>query len=630
MLAVQRNTSMSNGDANAAARPSWLPGLYTSSPVLFCFFGMAILMTALWSLGFRLNNDADDLLKLHEIRTLLETGNIFDRTLPGIVQPEPYVSHWPWIVDLPYASFSRLFAPFAGSEPALMLACFAVPLLLLAPALYFYNRLMTAIGFAYPAVAFPLALMFAARTFFEFAPGRIDYHNLQILLLLAALVLMLSRSRLSAFVNGVLTALAIAISSEFAPFYALVMAVYAFDWIFDREGGENRIAGFGLALTAGAIGLFAAIVPPSAYDAVRCDTYSTPHVTALAAAGLSFAIVPLLAGRRGGWPMRTAILLAFAAASAVALAKLYPQCLASPYAPLDAYVRDNMINRILQELSLFRRPDVVLSTDFFSMALLFIGALAPAVICAKPQGRSRPIVILALFSLLSLALAIGYVRYYPYLPIFSGIGLIFALASLLPNTRLGRYLKSPVPAASNRYALILPGLVLSGAMLLYHLSVKPSEAVVPAAEFADSCFSSRFEPKQNWPSGAVVLSPPLIGARFVALAEGPKVVTIPNHPSAKGIERSYRFLDPATADPRAILDASKATHVAICAWRGPPLPGLEAAYPFTAGLIEGRPPTWLRECPTDASSSLRIYSYRNADGSDAACPTSTPAAQARP
>ncbi|TRC74993.1 hypothetical protein FJV83_13285 [Mesorhizobium sp. WSM4307] len=621
---------MSTGAIRAAAQPSGLLRLYTSMPVLFCFCAMAILTTALWCLGFQLNNDADDLLKLHEIRTLLETGNIFDRTLPGIVQPEPYVSHWPWIVDLPYAAFARLFAPFAGFEPALTVASFAVPLLLLAPALYFYNRLVTAIGFAYPAVALPLALIFAARSFFEFAPGRIDYHNLQILLLLAALVLMMSQNRFSAFVNGLLTALAIAVSAEFAPFYALVMAVYAFDWIFDREGGESRIVGFGLALTVGAIALFAAIVPPSAYTAVRCDTYSTPHVTALVAAGLSFAVVPLLAGRRGGWPMRSAILLVFAAASAAVLAVLFPQCLASPYASIDAYVRDNMINRILQELSLFRRPDVVLSTGFLSMALLFIGALAPAVICARPEGRSRPLVILALFALVSLALAIGYVRYYRYLPIFSGIGLIFALASLLPNAGLGRYLKSPVPAASHGYALILPGLVLSGAMVLYHLSVKPAHAAVPAAELADGCYSSPFEPEQGWPSGAIVLSPPLIGSRFVALAEGPKVVTIPNHPSAKGIERSYRFLDPATADPRAILDASKATHVAICAWRGPPLPGLEAAYPFAAGLIEGRPPAWLRECPTKASSPLRIYSYRNADGSDAACPTSTLAAQARP
>jgi hypothetical protein len=178
--------------------------------------------------------------------------------------------------------------------------------------------------------------------------------------------------------------------------------------------------------------------------------------------------------------------------------------------------------------------------------------------------------------------------------------------------------------------LVLPGLVLSVALALYQLSAKPSQAAIPAAEFADSCDLRHFEQRQGWPAGAVVLTPPLIGAHFLALAEGPKVVTIPNHPSAQGIERSYRFLDPSTADPRALLDASKATHVALCGWRGPPSPHLETAYPFAAALMEGHPPSWLRECPTDASSPLRLYSYRNADGSDAPCPVSTASAQALP
>lgn len=622
---------MRNDDDRSAPGSSWLLRLYTRSPALFCFCGMAILMIALRALGFQLNGDVDDLVKLHEVRTLLETGNIFDRTLPGVAQPEPYLSHWPWIVDLPYAAFARLLTPLAGFEPALTVTSFAVPLLLLAPALYFYNRLVIAMGFANPAVALPLALIFAARSFFEYAPGRIDYHNLQILLLLAALVLTLSQNHFAAFVNGLLAALALAISVEFAPFYVLVMAVYAFDWIFGREEGADRIVRFGLAFALGGVGLFAAIVPPSAYAAVKCDTYSAPHVTALVAAGLSFAVVPLLVGRRGGWAMRTAILLVFAAASAAALTLLFPQCLAGPYASLDAYVRDNMLERIPQELSLFRRPDVVLSASFPSIMLLFVGALAPAVLCLGPHGRSRALVILALFSLLALVLSIDYFRYFRYLPVFSGIGLVFVLASFLPpDARLARTLKSPMSLGSRGYALVLPGLVLSAAIALYQLSVRPAPDAIPATEFADSCDLTHFEPQPVWPAAAIVLTPPLIGAHFLALAEGPKVVTVPNHPSAHGIERSYRFLDPSTADPRSFLDASRATHVALCAHRGPPSPYLEAAYPFAAALMEGHPPSWLRECPTDASSPLRLYSYRNADGSDAACPVSTASAQARP
>ncbi len=617
-------------NSGVASQRSPLRAGYATSPTFFCFMAIAVLLVVLRSLGLPLNGDADDLVKLHEIRTFLETGRIFDRTLPGILQPEPYVSHWPWIGDLPYAAFASLIMPFAGFEPSVMTASFVVPLLLLAPAIYCYNRLLIALGFANPPFVLPLASIFAMRAFFEFAPGRVDYHNLQILLLLATLVLTLSQKRAAAFINGILAALALAISVEFAPFYALVLAIYAYDFVFLRQDGPGRLSAFGLSLAIGACALFVVIVPPSAYAVAKCDTYSTPQVLALLCAGLSFAVAPMLAGGRGTWAVRGIILLAFAAASLAALLLLFPQCAAGPYATLDAYVRSNALDNIPQELSLFRRPDFVLSASFPSMVLMFVGALAPAVLCLNPNGAKRPLVILALFSLLALVLAIGYFRYFRYLPIFSSIGLVFVLKRFLPpDARAGDWLKSDAPVASRRYALIIPGLVLSVAMALYHLSVRTPQAVIAAAEFADSCDLSHFE-QQGWPAGAVVLAPPVIGAHFLALAEGPKVVAVPNHPSALGIERSYRFLDPSTADPRVFLDASRATHVALCAWRDPPLPNLRNAYPFAAALMEGHPPLWLRECPTDAASPLRLYSYRNADGSDAACPVSAISAQARP
>ncbi|UDL92615.1 hypothetical protein LGH82_16115 [Mesorhizobium sp. PAMC28654] len=622
---------MRDGVDRLASRPSSLQGLYTRSPVLFCFLGMAILMIVVRSLGLQLNGDVDDLVKLHEIRVFLETGPIFDRTLPGILQSEPYVTHWPWIVDLPYALFASVLMPFAGFEPSLTIAGLVVPLLLLAPALYFYNRLLIAVGFANTVFALPLASIFAIRAFFEFAPGRIDYHNLQILLLLATLVLTLSQNRFAAFGNGVLTALALAISVEFAPFYVLVLGIYAFDFIFAQKDGANRIVAFGLALAIGAAVLLAAIVPPSAYGTAKCDTYSALHALALIAAGLSFAVVPALAGQRKWWATRAAILVALAAASLATLLMLFPQCLTGPYAQLDSYVRENMLDRIPQEMSLFRRPDFVLSGSFPSMMILFVGALAPTVICLAQRGHDRAVAIIALFSLLALTLGVGYFRYLRYVPMFSGIGLLFVVAAFVPpHTLMAAYLTPRMPVIVPRYMLILPGLAMSAAMVIYSLSARPIQAAITAAYLASSCDLGRVTLQDGWPAEAVVLSPPTIGAYLLALADGPKVVAVPNHRAAIGIERTYRFLDPLTADPRAILGQSKATHVAVCAWRGAPAPQLEKTYPFAAMLMEGRPPSWLAECPTDTSSPLRIYRYRNAHGTDPACPASKVLAQARP
>jgi hypothetical protein len=99
------------------------------------------------------------------------------------------------------------------------------------------------------------------------------------------------------------------------------------------------------------------------------------------------------------------------------------------------------------------------------------------------------------------------------------------------------------------------------------------------------------------------------------------IVATPHHPSWRGVERVYRFLDPRTQNPREYLDQSKATHVAVCAWRGAPLLAEEKSYPLTAALLEGHPPQWLIECPLSVSSQIRVYRYPAAGGVANACPT---------
>jgi hypothetical protein len=263
----------------------------------------------------------------------------------------------------------------------------------------------------------------------------------------------------------------------------------------------------------------------------------------------------------------------------------------------------------------------VLSSSILSMAILFVGALAPVVLSISDRGRNRALLIFALFSLLALAHAVLYFRYIRYLPLFSGIGLAFVFAVLAPaNSKLAGYVRTRAIAAfSPKSLLIVPGLALAAAMALFHLVANLAEPRLVAAQIADGCdpFSvSAFD----WPDGTRILSPPLIGIQLLSPQPGQAVVAIPFHAAARGVERAYRFLDPATADPRGVLDAARATHVAVCAWRAEPLPELAVRYPFAASLMEGRPPSWLEECPAGDASPLRIYRYRNAGQRELACP----------
>lgn len=639
----------------AGSSSAWLRSAYMRSPVIWTWFGLALLLSGLAALGFQPNGDLDDVLKLHEIRFVLSSGSIFERTLPGILQPEPFVTHWPVLVDLPYVLVAWILTPAIGLEVSLAAASYAVPLLLLGPAVYFFYRIISALDFVYPAIILPLAAIFAFRSFAEFAPGRIDYHNLEILLLLASLSLTLSPGRTAAWANGFVTALALAISLEFALFFALVLGIYAADFVLSARDGASRLSAFGLALAATAAMLFVITVPPAGYGVAACDTYSTPHLTALVCAGLSFAVAPISVRWRPVW--RAAVLVVLAAASVAILVFLFPQCLGGPYAGVSDYLRDNWLDRIGQEKSLFARRDFVFSSGILPMTILFIGALAPAVMSTgdrgrnralliftlssyvlsmiflfvgalapaaasmRERGRNRPLLIITLFSLLALAHAILYFRYMRYLLIFSGIGLAFILAVIVPASSKfpGSIGTRTAAGFQSKYFLFIPGLALSAAIALFHLIASPAEPRLVGAEVADRCDLSSVG-VVGWPQGSRILSPPLIGVHLLSAQPGQAVVAIPFHAAAPGVERAYRFLDPATTDPRAVLDAAQATHIAVCAWSGAPLPELAARYPFAVSLMEGRPPPWLAECAFGEGSPLRIYRYRNAGQPELACP----------
>ncbi len=619
---VAEKTFLGAGSGGApAARGGEVP--LVLSPVVVCFVLLSLYMATMVFLGSPLNGDVDDVVKLHELRVFIATGNVFDRTLPGILQPEPYVSHWPWITDLPYALVAWPLVPVLGFEAALSVACYVVPLILLAPSLYCYGRLVTAVGFKDTIPPLAVAVILAAVGFFEFAPGRIDYHNLQIMLFFAALVLVLSRHRLAAFANGLVVALALAVSFEFAVFHALVMGVYAFDFVFAGKDGAARLRDFGAGLAAGALFLFVVTVPPSAYAIGKCDTYSAPYALALVLAGSAFAGLSAMGEARGLRLVRALALCGLAVASVALVLALYPQCAGGPYGEMSARLREAALAYIPQEKSFLHRPDFILSDSLPAMVILFAGALAPAV-CWLGGRRERPLAVVALASIVALVQALAYFRYLRYLPFFSSIGLVFVAAALLPPGRQGILVAAPGFGCGPRHALrlVAPGLGLSAALVLFCLAAKPAAPPASVFDLTDFCGAASAQ-RLAWPDGTVVLAPPVLGAGLVARPAHPAVVAIPNHHAAQGMERIDRFLDPGAGDPRPALDESRATHVVVCAAPANLQPALRRHFGFAAALMEGHAPEWLAACPPQADSPLRIYAYRQADGSPAACPAAS-------
>jgi hypothetical protein len=582
------------------------------------WLAVSVLLSFLWSMGHYANGDVDDLLKAHEVRFLLESGNIFDRTLPGILQPELFVSHWPWIVDLPYAAVAFILRPVVGLDAALSAAFFCVPLMLLAGILFFMRKVIATFDFANPTLVLVVSTIVALRALGEFEPGRIDYHNLQMLLLVGILFLTIQPGRRAAFASGVLAALALAAGVELALFLVLVLAIRAFDFVLGNDDAKVQTQAFGLSLAGTAVILFFAITAPDNYARPLCDRYSSPLAAALVMAGASFAILPALIRRAGVVPR----LLSFAAcglASAAVLALLFPGCLAGPYAGLSDYLRIHWLDRIYQEGSLFDHRDFVVSEQLFHFTIQLVGALGAVVAAVVARGRDRAWLVLALFSAVAVAHTVLYFRYLRFMPLFAGPGLAYVLHSVLP-ANLARGFAGRVGVPKIRMLPLLPGLLLPLGLLGYHLATPPQEITLEGVDVADNCMLDDLEP-YAWPAGGRILAPPLIGIRLIS-NPGATVVAIPFHTGTTGIERALRFFDPATADPSAVAASAEATLVATCAWRGKPLRKAEQEFPLAAGLIQGKPPAWLAECPLPADATLRVY--RLATQPADACPTMLP------
>ncbi|MEI9403676.1 hypothetical protein [Mesorhizobium argentiipisi] len=588
------------------------------APVIIVWLALATALSLLLLQGTMPNGDVDDLMKLHEIRHLLQTGNPFDRTMIGIAQPEPMVSHWPWVVDSPYALLAIATAPFIGMEAAVSVAAFAVPLLLLLVALILLFLVIREFEFDHPGAVLAIAAFAGLPALSEFQPWRIDYHNLQMVILLGAALLTIRGGPVAAGLNGALMALSTAISAEMAPFLVLPAGLCAWAFIAGTKDAAKDLRTYGLALAVAGVAAFFVVVGPNAYTSTACDRYSLLHLTALAVTGVVMAAAA--AGEAGSWRIRATCLLAGAGATAALLVSFFPQCAGGPFVGLSDYVRDNWLARIDQERSIFSSSDFLSFDRFARFFPAILGAAATCILACSSTTRRRAWVVLALFSTIGLLQGLLYLRYLRFFPLFVGPGVALIVHQAIPvRLPLRRYFG---PGSDNQLPgvalLAAPGVAIVAALFVSHLFWPPGETRLLGIDIADACDKSGDGPHFVWPKGARLFASPDTGITALGSLVELDVVAVPFHTSAKGIERVIRFFDPATSDPTQFLDQTKATHVAVCRIEETTLQPIEARFPLASRLATGKPPDWLKECPV--AGPLRIYRYPAAGGPAGQCP----------
>jgi hypothetical protein len=261
--------------ASARREPTHAPAradsLLHSAPllgVLGLLFSLAISWssaTDVWRTGAFGN--ADDAMRLVEVRDWLAGQPWFDLHQYRLDPPSGVQMHWTRVLDLPLGLLIRLFSLSMPVESAERLTRIVFPLALHFG--FFAAVAGLARRLAGPAAMLP-AVAIAALTgavLVQFQPGRIHHHTAQILL-----VVMILRATIDALEEAsfwraayaaALAALSLSINVENITYIFVEIAVFAVAFVVQGERFRAALGGFALSLAVSSLVAFVATVGPS-------------------------------------------------------------------------------------------------------------------------------------------------------------------------------------------------------------------------------------------------------------------------------------------------------------------------------------------------------------------------------
>lgn len=567
------------------------PDLRLAALVFAAAAATLILRTLYTRAGLPFFADTDDAMRMVMVRDFLAGQSWYDLTAHRLNTPFGAELHWSRLVDLPLALLVWLFTPLLGADMALVAAGYVWPMLLLALLLWLSaglaQRLVGPEG-VLPALVLPVLSPAISA---EFTPGRVDHHNVVILLTLAMIWAGIEAIRRPRFAMacGALAATALAIATEALPTIAAAILVMGLAFVADPARGRTMRL-FGLSFALGSMAHLAIFRPPARWFEAACDVLSPVYVAVALVVAAVFTLASLVP-LRAAW-QRFALLGVLAAIGMGAVALLYPQCLGGPYGELDPWLQTNWIGAIVEA-----RPWFATITELpaYAVAVGLPALLATGVIAWRlwdvKEGRAEWAALLV-FTLCTAVVMLAQVRggrlaIMPAIP---------AAAWLIVMMR-HRYLAAP--RLRTLAGLLLSWLAFSGVALLLlvtavtNLTSTLPEQIAEARANKEPCLvPAAFADLAAIPPERI-MAPIDLGAHLL-LYTPHEVVAAPYHRNEQGVRDTFRFFNDPIADARAILDNRGIGLVVLCPAMAE-LRGLpdRAEDSFVNLYAKGELPAWL-------------------------------------
>ncbi len=318
----------------------------------------------------------DDYMRLVQVRDWLGGQAWGDPVQDRMFPPDPLISHWGRLSDVLIGGLVKVLTPFLGAAGAETAALLILPPALLLIAVLLVVRLATQLSKA-PWVALSAALTagLCFPVFYQFYPGRIDHHGLQIVMALAtaAAIIRAPKSPNFALLAGALCGLSLWVGIESAPYVAAACIAISVNWVLSQETRAGRpLMLFGLSM-AGVTALCLLISPAQSRAAAACDAIS-PVFALLTAAIAAAMVIAALTGTKIKAPFARLLTIGgLGLAAAGVTVALYPQCLHGPYADLNPRLTEVWLSNVSEAKPFHRTFTDNLTV---SLAMIIVPALA--------------------------------------------------------------------------------------------------------------------------------------------------------------------------------------------------------------------------------------------------------------
>jgi len=566
--------------------------------------------------------DADDAMRLTEVRDFLAGQGWYDLHQYRLDPPADIPMHWSRFIDLPIALLIRFFGLFLEPATATRAAMYVWPALPFLPVLWSSRAIAVRIGgewAAFPAVYLLATLSVAVA---QFIPGRVDHHNVQIALTMALLTLMVGPSGLRrGLLAGLTGAMMMAIGMETLPFLILVVIALSLRWVVEGDANGEAKA-FGLSLALATVAVAGATLPISEWGRGACDALSLSYVSLAVVGGGGLALAARLAPR--DWRGRLVALVGLGVVAIVAYAWPEPACLKGPFGQMLPEVRTGWLDDVNEVLPIWRVFEHEHLNAVLALATPVLAFLGFALLLGDGERRRDPG-----FWLMGAALAtatligITQLRTLTYANVFA-VPLVAAAIGHVARTseRRGRSITVTVLAGS----VLANGMVLQlGLEQVVPASWRAEAAAASAVQAISSPAATAFSSAEKVGADASVAaaggSPCYTLTNYATLAALPtgvvaaevdlgpaillatkhSVLGAPYHRMQRGILDSLHILNRPVSEAFAIMAARGVDYLAICSTSAKPA----ARGGIVDRLRSGSVPAGLEEVP--GNGAVRVF-----------------------